>query len=393
MIPGSEGACHTVAEARTHLDDAATYSAIRGLEAKAAEHYWRAWSNVPVRFARRDVPRTPAHWHHVGPRGSPLTGSAQRAVTPAHAMLNLMLALLESEARIACVTIGLDPGLGLLHYDQQSRHSFALDLMEPGRPAIEAQLVGLLDSHAFRRSDFTQEPDGNVRIAPELARQLCQTTITDEVVGRHAEAAAKLLGRAAVRPPNTVPTRDPIHVPTRLTGKHRSEGRDQYRNRPPKQPRTRAPAVEPACKECGAPLPNRDRVVCDSCLPIQNRQRLDHYREIETARRAATGDHPQSRPEVREKLAHAQRLHWERRAASPDAPGYTGHPSEFNRLIRPLLAGLSPALLADKTGLSKGYVAQIRDGRHTPHPRHWPALHQIGLDAKQQRPPGQPWFS
>lgn len=44
--------------------------------------------------------------------------------------------ILESEARIACLTLGLDPGLGIWHADYRSRDSFALDLMEAVRPDV-----------------------------------------------------------------------------------------------------------------------------------------------------------------------------------------------------------------------------------------------------------------
>jgi len=48
--------------------------------------------------------------------------------------LNYLYALLEAEARLAAATLGLDPGLGVLHVDTQARDSLACDLMEAARP-------------------------------------------------------------------------------------------------------------------------------------------------------------------------------------------------------------------------------------------------------------------
>jgi CRISPR/Cas system-associated endonuclease Cas1 len=45
-------------------------------------------------------------------------------------MLNYLYAVLESETRLACAALGLDPGLGVLHVDAQCRDSLAFDVME-----------------------------------------------------------------------------------------------------------------------------------------------------------------------------------------------------------------------------------------------------------------------
>src|SRR5262249_34616169 len=84
------------------------------IEPPAAGRYWQTLAPVPVRFARRDETKMPAHWRTNGSRVSPLTGSPRLAASPAHALLNYLYALLEVEARVACLTVGLDPGLGVL---------------------------------------------------------------------------------------------------------------------------------------------------------------------------------------------------------------------------------------------------------------------------------------
>lgn len=86
------------------------------LEAQGALAYWAAWQKVAIDFPQKDLPRVPAHWRTFGARRSPITGSPRHAANPANAMLNYLYALLESEARLAAVAIGLDPSLGFCIY-------------------------------------------------------------------------------------------------------------------------------------------------------------------------------------------------------------------------------------------------------------------------------------
>ena len=76
----------------------------------------------------------PEHWRSFGARISLVTGSARLAANPPNAILNYLYALLESEARRAAASLGLDPGLGVLHVDASNRDSLALDILEPIRP-------------------------------------------------------------------------------------------------------------------------------------------------------------------------------------------------------------------------------------------------------------------
>ena len=106
------------------------------LEANAANHYWYAWADVRCRFVTKQQPTVPDHWRRFGRRGSSFNGSGPRgASNPINAILNYLYAMLEAETVIACQTVGLDPGVGILHADQRARDSLALDLMEPVRPS------------------------------------------------------------------------------------------------------------------------------------------------------------------------------------------------------------------------------------------------------------------
>lgn len=267
---------------------AETLTELRTLEAGAASAYWEAWAVVPLRFASRDKARLPKHWRTVGQRTSPLTASPRRAATPAQAMLNLMYAVLESEARIACLSIGLDPGLGILHYDQRGRASFALDLMEPARPQIDAQLHQLLSSHSFRRADFVEASDGTCRIEPTLARQICLATSGREVLAGPAESIAKMLAAARVAPPETFRLGDGFHVPTRLSQSHRSDGRDGIRRTPRRTPAIPKPRLAATCVDCGRPLAKQDGVRCDAChirrLPTSRPRSRRYWRQFSDGR-------------------------------------------------------------------------------------------------------------
>jgi len=124
----------TIASLRRSLASANSIQEIRQLESQAAQAYWSAWYSLPVNFPTADLSRVPEHWRTFGTRKSPITGSPRLAVNPANAALNFLYTLLESESRLSAAAVGLDPGIGFLHVDTDSRDSLALDLMEAARP-------------------------------------------------------------------------------------------------------------------------------------------------------------------------------------------------------------------------------------------------------------------
>src|SRR5229473_4954716 len=134
---------------------------LRGTEARAAIAYWGAWHDIPVQFEHREAEHVPDHWLTFGQRHSLLSKpSPRRAINPANAILNYLYAILEAEARIAALRMGLDPGLGLLHADQRARDSLPCDLMETVRPTVDAFVLELLAARTFRKSDLFETRDG-----------------------------------------------------------------------------------------------------------------------------------------------------------------------------------------------------------------------------------------
>src|SRR4051812_9640747 len=114
----------------------------------------------------------PEHWRTIGPRTSPLTASPRSAANPANALLNYLYAILEAESRIALLSIGLDPRMGVLHADLKARDSLVLDQMEAVRPRVDAFVLDLLQTHTFAMGDFFETRQGVCRVLPPMSHRL-----------------------------------------------------------------------------------------------------------------------------------------------------------------------------------------------------------------------------
>jgi hypothetical protein len=162
-------------------------SKVLAIEAQAAWIYWRLWKDVRVRFARRSPQRLgpdgrwrPGRtelWLTFGTRASLLTKSPHRATTPGNALLNYLYALLASEMTVALLAAGLDPGIGMFHADFDGRSSLALDAIEAARPHVDYWLLGYLEACTFANRDFTELPDGEVRLTHPLNSHLAHSTV------------------------------------------------------------------------------------------------------------------------------------------------------------------------------------------------------------------------
>jgi CRISPR-associated endonuclease Cas1 len=161
-VLGSLAVAQTIASFRASLESAKSTQDIRQFESQAAQAYWSAWRELPVNFPTTDLNRVPQHWRTFGTRKSPITGSPRLAVNPANAMLNYLYALLESEARLSAASIGLDPGIAFLHVDTDARDSLACDLMEVGRPHVDAFLLEWIMSQPLGVNGFSNSATGRV---------------------------------------------------------------------------------------------------------------------------------------------------------------------------------------------------------------------------------------
>ena len=280
-FPQSTGAQEALSYWKTQVERAATLDDLLEAEREAAAHYWACWTPLHVRFAARDAERNPEHWQRFGTRHSPLSNGPRVAVTPANAMLNYMYAILEAEARMACLTLGIDPSLGIWHVDYRARDSFALDLMEAARPAVDHHVLELIRDRTFTRADFGETSRGICRILPSLAEELAQTAERwRDAGGPHAERVARMLADA---PGSRVDER----LATPLTRHNRARAQDTKRR--PRLESTRS-AIEVRCRRCGGRVPHRDRTYCDACFALPQRQRriaVESIGDTETTRRTS----------------------------------------------------------------------------------------------------------
>lgn len=354
----NSGAADRIAEMRRGLPICQSIDALRPLEALAAKAYWSAWRNVRVDFPTKDLIRVPEHWRTFGGRESPLTASPRLAVNPPNAMLNYLYALLESEARLAVAALGLDPGLGVMHFDSPTRDSLASDLMEPIRPRVDAYVLDWIMRGRLRRGWFFEQRDGNCRLMASFALQLSESAPTwGRAVAPLAEQMSRMFSAS-------VPKRSKRIFPsTRLTQNSRREGRGISAKLSIEAP----PRPASVCRNCGAST--RGAQYCGACSPRALRKNL-----INAAKLGRVATHT-PKAEAR-RAATMQRQEAAKQAWKPsDLPEWLNEKT-YREKIQPRLAAFTVAAIASALGISKPYATDIRAGKRMPHPRHWEKLAQ-----------------
>jgi CRISPR-associated endonuclease Cas1 len=246
-----------VLDARRSVLRASTNEEILRWEARGAHAYWSAMRDLPASFNKADSMKIPEHWKSFGSRVSPLTNSPRLAVNPANAILNYLYAILESESRLALATLGLDPGIGVLHKDLRSRDSLACDLMEPVRPKVDELLLKLVTTGQLRREWFFEQRDGNCRLMAQFAEKLSETAaMWRKEVATFAEWIARCLWESKL---THLRSKAPA---TRLTQAHKSEGRAKLNGSLSEVNRAR-PIL---CRACGQ-IRLSTSSVCGNCTP------------------------------------------------------------------------------------------------------------------------------
>jgi CRISPR-associated endonuclease Cas1 len=357
-----------VLEAIDHHARAATHAEnsddLRTCEGRAAAAYWSAWSRLPVMFARRDQARIPAHWRTFGTRSSALTGGPRLAVNPANAMASYMYAILETETTIACRIVGLDPGLGIFHVDQDNRESLAADLMEPLRPVVDRYLMGMLQRRTFAASDFFETSTGVCRLTSTLARSLWPIAPElGQLAGRIAEDVAAQLEGAKVRTP--------------VTGRRRQAARPFGRLR--NQSTELTPPTHRGCLWCGIVV-GRDRRICDTCAPAERAQRNAKFSAAgprALAKLRGIGADPTKTAQAIEKVRQSRIRRRQEQVAWEKAHPSGADPDHYRAKVLPQIQDKSIRRLAAATGLSMKYCAEVRIGKRVPHPMWWRVLEGI----------------
>jgi CRISPR-associated endonuclease Cas1 len=340
------------------LDDADDLDSVRALEAHAAVAYWNAWRDVPILWPKSDLRKVPDHWRTFGIRASPLSGGPRLAVNPASALLNFVFAICESEARLALVAVGLDPGIGFLHFPRANRDSLAFDIMEPVRPEVERWLYQWLSTEPLRRSDFFETVKGNCRLMTQLCARLSETAPTwGKLVAPWAEYVARTLWAT------TSPSKSERRLSTSLTQQHRriAKGRPSFSE-------VKVPKPERLCRGCGKTLQGGS-TNCTECDVEIATKRL-----VEAAMVGRIAGHT---TEAIAKEAATHRKHAQAKAAWNPAKQPSWLTEQFfSDKIQPALARASATAIAKKIGVSRWYAGRIREG-YRPHPRHWRALAKL----------------
>jgi CRISPR-associated endonuclease Cas1 len=236
-LSASERAIREIKECVEEIDNSDSSDELRRAEAQAAIAYWSAWREVSVKFDAGSVKRVPEHWLNFGRRHSLISNpTPRRAINPTNAILNYLFAILEAEARIAALKMGLDPGLG--HADQKARDSLSCDLMEAVRPKVNGFVLDLLASRTFRKGDLFETREGICRLMPPFTHKLAETSalwtrelapVTEHVAKElfHADRETAHLNGASK--PSTF---GKTTLPTPLTEVNRSAGRQIHKSKP-----------------------------------------------------------------------------------------------------------------------------------------------------------------
>lgn len=346
---------------RAQLAGAKTVDGVRQFESQAAQAYWSAWRNLPIPFPTADYRRIPEHWRTFGTRKSVLTGSPRLAVNPPNAMLNYMYALLESESRLAAASVGLDPGIGVLHVDTDARDSLACDLMEPVRPHVDAHLLKWITEGPLRREWFFEQRDGNCKLMGSFAKRLSESLSTwSRVVAPIAEWTSRMLWATARKPARLV------LPPTHLTQSHRRLAKGKLN--PPVTDPPRPPRL---CQTCGVNVTAGHRY-CPACAVAVSTDEL-----VKGAQKGRLASHSSEAQASRAEKGHrntAARWAWQ----SSDKPVWLNEECYCEK-IRPALTRVTVRVIASTLGVSLPYASNIRS---TPHPRHWQTLAKlVGISA------------
>jgi CRISPR-associated endonuclease Cas1 len=353
-----------IARFRSTLPNAESIERVTLIEAQAAKLYWHSWADLPILWPRNDQARIPEHWKRFGSRISPLTRSPRLAASPPNALLNLLYGILESEARLSAVAMGMDPAIGFLHVDTPNRDSLACDLMEVCRPrGVDAFVLNWLQSEPLRRSDFWEDRNGNCRIASSLAIKLCETSDTwRRLVAPVAEYVAQELWSSVSKATSRAKLSRQL-IATRLTQRNKRAvtGTDV--------PSVKTPQPENVCRICGTSV-SLGRSYCSECDATTARGRIVEIAKVGRVASQASG--PQAR------RAQTQRQHaLAKKAWQPSSLPAWLNEETYGSKIQPLLAGIANPVIMSALGVSVTYAVAIRAGRRRPHRRHWQTLAEL----------------
>jgi hypothetical protein len=250
--------------------------------------------------------------------------------------------------RIACLILGLDPALAIVHADVRGRDSLPLDVMEAVRPNVDRYVLALLRDRVFQATDFHETQRGNVRLLAPPTHELGETMPAwRRLVAPVAEQVASLLVQGEPRLEQ---------LPTPLTESNRRADRARRHGARRQTPESRTLRPEPRCRRCGGTLPHRGRVYCDACLPHYRREQYSAYASAGVAvmadQRQAGRDPSHGGRVVAQRGATQARRQRELREWKAENLEAEVDPSVFEREILPAIQRVPLSELMHATGLS-----------------------------------------
>ena len=177
---------------------------VYAIEGECASAYFAAWNGLPIAWTGTARKPVPEQWLTYAGRSSLATGvkpENRNASHPVNALLNYAYAVKLAHVQIEAVANGFDPMLGIMHNGRKSSPGWALDMIEPHRPTVDAVILRLIREQRFAAADFTIRRDGVCRLSPQLARTVATLVST---AGTDAQKPS-LPGRKPARKKGGVP--------------------------------------------------------------------------------------------------------------------------------------------------------------------------------------------
>jgi CRISPR/Cas system-associated endonuclease Cas1 len=185
-----------------------------GYEGDAARIYWKAWTKA-VSIPWSSTMNLPAHWLTSFPRrgsGTRVHPSQRRtnvidridtgnrgATDPINAMLNYAYRIAETEAKISCLTHGINPDIGFMHTFGTDRDAMALDLLEVVRPLCDHIVLSIATCDPFDSRWCYESRYGIVRLSAPLTQMIAERSLDmARVIEPHASALASALNEARI---------------------------------------------------------------------------------------------------------------------------------------------------------------------------------------------------
>jgi CRISPR-associated endonuclease Cas1 len=159
----------------------ANMNEVFALEGECASAYFAAWRSVQLRWtglSRRPIPET---WHTYSGRASLANGGRKEnrhASHPVNAILNYAYAVKLSALQMQSIADGYDPTVGIMHVSEPGKPAFLLDLIEPERPKVDAEVLRLIRHQPLASADFIIRPNGSCRLSPQFARTVATLILT-----------------------------------------------------------------------------------------------------------------------------------------------------------------------------------------------------------------------